>query len=172
MAQTSQAHEWAKALGMHAGFVEPALPPPPDPPESPDQSSVRMGIGLLSRWPIAECRPEVMPSRHRTPSPVLLTASVQHPAGPLHLMAACLEWEPAYNDDRMAQARARVTYLRLEVVGPRMIFVVGDVDLTGDDAESHVAVRLRALEAKISASPAVAGAVLSLSAPDEPALEA
>jgi cation diffusion facilitator family transporter len=67
---------------------------------------------------------------------------------------------------------ARVTYLRLEVVGPRMVFVVGDVDLTGDDTESHVAVQLRALEAKISASPAVVGAVLSLSAPDEPALEA
>ena len=66
----------------------------------------------------------------------------------------------------------RVTYLRLEIVGPRMIFVTGDVDLTGDDTESHVAVRLRALEAKISASPAVAGAVLSLSAPDEPTLTA
>jgi cation diffusion facilitator family transporter len=63
---------------------------------------------------------------------------------------------------------ARVTYLRLEVVGPRMVFVIGDVDLTGDDTESHLAVRLRALEAKISSSPAVAGAVLSLSAPDEP----
>jgi cation diffusion facilitator family transporter len=66
---------------------------------------------------------------------------------------------------------ARVTYLRLEVVGPRMVSVVGDVDLTGDDTESHVAVRLRALEAKINASPAVVGAVLSLSAPDEPSLE-
>jgi cation diffusion facilitator family transporter len=65
---------------------------------------------------------------------------------------------------------ARVTYLRLEVVGPRMIFVVGDVDLSGDDNESHLAVRLRALEAKISASPAVVGAVLSLSAPDEPTI--
>ncbi|GAA3578278.1 cation diffusion facilitator family transporter [Kribbella ginsengisoli] len=65
---------------------------------------------------------------------------------------------------------ARVTYLRLEIVGPRMISVIGDVDLTGDDTESHVAVRLRALEAKISASPAVAGAILSLSAPDEPTL--
>ena len=65
---------------------------------------------------------------------------------------------------------ARVTYLRLEVVGPRMISVIGDVDLSGDDVESHVAVRLRALEAKISASPAVVGAVLSLSAPDEPSL--
>jgi cation diffusion facilitator family transporter len=67
---------------------------------------------------------------------------------------------------------ARVTYLWLEVVGPRMISVVGDVDLTGDDIESHVAVRLRALEAKISSSPSVAGALLSLSAPDEPDLTA
>jgi cation diffusion facilitator family transporter len=65
---------------------------------------------------------------------------------------------------------ARVTYLRLEIVGPRMVSVIGDVDLTGDDSESHLAVRLRALEARISASPAVAGAVLSLSAPDEPTL--
>jgi cation diffusion facilitator family transporter len=65
---------------------------------------------------------------------------------------------------------ARVTYLRLEIVGPRMVSVIGDVDLTGDDTESHVAVRLRALEARISASPVVVGAVLSLSAPDEPTL--
>jgi cation diffusion facilitator family transporter len=65
---------------------------------------------------------------------------------------------------------ARVTYLRLEIVGPRMVTVIGDVDLTGDDVESHLAVRLRALEAKVSASAAVAGAVLSLSAPDEPTL--
>lgn len=65
---------------------------------------------------------------------------------------------------------ARVTYLRLEVVGPRMVSVLGDVDLTGDDPEPDLAVRLRALEARISASPAVAGALLSLSAPDEPTL--
>ena len=64
-----------------------------------------------------------------------------------------------------------MTYLRLEVVGPRMVSVVGDVDLTGDETESHVAVRLRALEARLSASPAVAGAVLSLSAPDEPPVD-
>jgi hypothetical protein len=49
--------------------------------------------------------------------------------------------------------------------------VIGNVDLTGDESESNVAVRLRALEAKLDASPAVAGAVLSLSAPDEPSLE-
>ena len=65
---------------------------------------------------------------------------------------------------------ARVTYLRLEYVGPRLVSIIGDVDLTGDDSESNVAVRLRALEAKIDASPAVADTVLSLSAPDEPSL--
>jgi cation diffusion facilitator family transporter len=67
---------------------------------------------------------------------------------------------------------AKVTYLRLEIVGPMMIAVIGDVDLTGDDPESHVALRLRALEAKLSASPAVAGALLTLSAPGEPSLVA
>jgi cation diffusion facilitator family transporter len=67
---------------------------------------------------------------------------------------------------------ARVTYLRLEIVGPRMVSVIGDVDLTGDDSEAHLAVRLRALEARITESPAVAGTVLSLSAPDEPTLVA
>src|SRR5215467_14514153 len=66
---------------------------------------------------------------------------------------------------------ARVTYLRLEIVGPRTVFVTGDVDLTGDETESHVAVRLRALEEKFCVSPAVVGTVLSLSAPDEPSLK-
>ncbi len=66
--------------------------------------------------------------------------------------------------------RRRLPGSRLEFVGPRMVSVVGDVDLTGDDTESHLAVRLRALEARISAWPAVADAVLSLSAPDEPTL--
>jgi cation diffusion facilitator family transporter len=65
---------------------------------------------------------------------------------------------------------ARVTYLRLEFVGPRMVSVVGDVDLAGEHTESQVAVKLRGLEAKISASEAVAGAILSLSAPDESSL--
>jgi cation diffusion facilitator family transporter len=65
---------------------------------------------------------------------------------------------------------ARVTYLRLEVIGPKMLTIVGDVDLSGNDVESHVAVRLRSLESKLCASPAVVGAVLSLSSPDEASL--
>ena len=57
-----------------------------------------------------------------------------------------------------------------EVFGPRKVVIIGYVDLAGDDTEPHVAVQLRTLEGRISASPAVAGAVLSLSAPDEPSL--
>lgn len=65
---------------------------------------------------------------------------------------------------------SRVTYLRLEFVGPRRVYLVGDVDLIGDRAEHVVAERLRALEVTVSASPAVAGTVLSLSAEDEASL--
>ena len=64
----------------------------------------------------------------------------------------------------------KVTFLRLEVVGPRMINLVADVDLAGDDTEHRLAVRLRALEAKLCQSPAIVAATLSLSPPDEPAL--
>ena len=64
----------------------------------------------------------------------------------------------------------RVTALRLEFVGPRQVYVVADVDLTGDDTKTHVALRLRDLEARIRQSPAVVDCTLSLSAPDEPAL--
>src|SRR5215472_16366703 len=73
-------------------------------------------------------------------------------------------------DPRVRAAAIQALIDMPEVAGPRMVSVIGDVDLTGDDTESHVAVRLRALEAKVSESPAVVGAVLSLSAPDEPSL--
>ena len=64
----------------------------------------------------------------------------------------------------------RVTALRLEFIGPRQVYLVADVDLTGDDREPNLAIRLRALEARIRESPAVVDCTLSLSAPDEPAL--
>ena len=82
---------------------------------------------------------------------------------------------PAIRDAVLATLLAdpdveRVTYLRLEFAGPGVISVVGDVDLVADEVESHVAVRLRAVEARLDASASVAGSVLSLSAPDEPSL--
>ena len=32
-----------------------------------------------------------------------MVATLGHPAGPLHVIIACPEYEPAYNDDRIAQ---------------------------------------------------------------------
>ena len=66
---------------------------------------------------------------------------------------------------------SRVTYLRLEFVGPRMVSVIGDVDLTGDPEVPavYLAVR-RGCEARLNRSTylqlaehALAGGTLSVS---------
>jgi cation diffusion facilitator family transporter len=64
----------------------------------------------------------------------------------------------------------RLTYLHVEYVGPQRLFVVAAVDLTGDDPEPHLAVRLRSVEADIEQDPLIEDAVLTLAPPDEPAL--
>jgi endonuclease/exonuclease/phosphatase family metal-dependent hydrolase len=128
-AETTQAHEFAEQLGLHAAFAEPALPPPPVPVETEDQAGVRVGIGLLSRWPIDSVRQVRMPARHRTPAPVAMVATLASPHGPLHVVAACLEWEPAYNDDRIAQAHALVDLATDPALdGPVPVVVAGDLN--------------------------------------------
>jgi divalent metal cation (Fe/Co/Zn/Cd) transporter len=64
----------------------------------------------------------------------------------------------------------RITYLHLEFVGPQRLFVVAAVDLTGDDTESHLALRLRKVEADIEKNDLIEDAILTLAPPDEPAL--
>ena len=64
----------------------------------------------------------------------------------------------------------RVTYLHLEFVGPERVFLVAAVDLTGDEREHEVAVRLRRVERLIEEREAVEEAVLTLSTPDETSL--
>jgi cation diffusion facilitator family transporter len=65
----------------------------------------------------------------------------------------------------------RVTYLHIEYVGPMRFFVVAAIDLTGDEPESSVAVRLRRLEAAMERLDPVADAVLTLATPDEASLD-
>lgn len=64
----------------------------------------------------------------------------------------------------------RVTYLHVEYVGPSKLFVVAAVDLTGDDAESTLAGRLRRLEHQLETEDMIVDAVLTLSTPEERAL--
>lgn len=65
---------------------------------------------------------------------------------------------------------ARVTQLRLEVVGARRVLLTGAVDLTGDPGEQEASHLLAQVEAAVRAVPGVVGAVLSLSEPAEPSL--
>ena len=64
----------------------------------------------------------------------------------------------------------RITYLHVEFVGPGRLFVVAAVDLTGDDPEPHLAVRLRQVETDIEDDDLIEDAILTLALPDEPAL--
>lgn len=70
--------------------------------------------------------------------------------------------------DQLEQAEdvERVRYLRLEFIGPRQIFLAGSVDLVGDDTETHVAHRLRALERQMETHPLIADALLTVADPD------
>ena len=64
----------------------------------------------------------------------------------------------------------RITYLHVEYVGPQKLFVVAAVDLQGDDRESDLALRFRAVERDIETNELIEDAVLTLAPPDEPAL--
>lgn len=129
-AGTTQPAELAAQLGMHAGFAAPSYPPETDAARTDDAA---LGIGILSRWPILALRPEPMPARHRAFDPVALVATLDHPAGPLHVIVACLEHDPAYSDDRIAQAGA-VAGLATDPAldGPAPVVVAGDLNAAAD----------------------------------------
>lgn len=65
---------------------------------------------------------------------------------------------------------ARVTQLRLEVVGARQIFLTGAVDLAGNPVEDEASHVLAALECRVQQNPGVVRAVLSLAEPEEPSI--
>lgn len=65
----------------------------------------------------------------------------------------------------------RITYLHVEFVGPSRVYLVAAVDLTGNQREDDLAVRLRRVEKDIEGYGAVEEAVLTLSTKDEPSLE-
>ncbi len=90
-AETTQAHDFAGQLGLHAAFAAPSYPPAPEAPSAPDHEGVAIGLGLLRRWPITSLRQVELPARHRRLTPVAMAANLAHPAGPLHVVAACLD---------------------------------------------------------------------------------
>jgi cation diffusion facilitator family transporter len=67
---------------------------------------------------------------------------------------------------------ARVTELRLEVVGAGQVFLTGAVDLVGNPPEDQAAHVLADVERRVRQHRGVVGAVLSLAEPEEPTLTA
>jgi endonuclease/exonuclease/phosphatase family metal-dependent hydrolase len=126
----TQADELAGQLGLHAAFAAPSYPPETDVARADDAA---LGLALLSRWPVT-ARAVPLPARHRPGfDPVALVGTLAHPAGPLHVVVACLEYDPAYNDDRIAQAAA-VAELATDPDrdGPNPVIVAGDLNAAID----------------------------------------
>ncbi|HWD81967.1 MAG TPA: endonuclease/exonuclease/phosphatase family protein [Kribbella sp.] len=132
---TTQAHQFAESLGFEAAYAAPSYPRTPQPALTPDHEGVELGIALLSRWPIQEYEPVVMPARHRPWDPVALKARLAHPAGPLPVVVACLEHATTYSDDRLAQA-ALLADLATDpsADGPCPSLVMGDLNAAPDSA--------------------------------------
>jgi endonuclease/exonuclease/phosphatase family metal-dependent hydrolase len=127
---TSQPARIADQLGMQAAFVPTGLPPAPDPVEYPDQVGVTVGIGLISRWPILATETHELPHDQRGGEPsAAMLSTLDHPRGPLHVIVTCMEWQPQYSGDQLAQSRALValaTDSRLD--GPLPVLLAGDLN--------------------------------------------
>jgi endonuclease/exonuclease/phosphatase family metal-dependent hydrolase len=74
-----------------------------------------------------------MPARHRSWDPVALKVRVDHPAGPLPIVAACLDYGVPYTDDRIAQG-AFVAGLATDprFDGPCPVMLMGDLNAAVD----------------------------------------
>lgn len=64
----------------------------------------------------------------------------------------------------------RVSYLHIEFVGAGRVFLVAAVDLSGDDREGRLALRLRAIERDVERISIVQEVVLTPATPGDPAL--
>ena len=130
---TTQADELAEALGMHAVFAFPSYPAAPSDTKDPDFAGVDLGIAVLSRWEVLDREVILLPARHRSWDPVVLALQVDHPTGPLPIIATCLEHGISYTDDRIAQGRC-VAELATEprFDGPCPVVVMGDLNAAAD----------------------------------------
>ena len=124
---TDQAAQLARPFGMHSAFAGASLPPTPVPVEHADQEGVELGVGLLSRWPIAASRTHTLPAVGHPP-PVALECDVEHPLGGIRVIVAAIEWEPRFRDDHIAQAAALGSLLAAEPGDRRPAFLLADLN--------------------------------------------
>lgn len=123
--ETTQADVLAARLGMQAAFEPTSIPPP-------DQPGVDMGVAILSRWQILQVRRHRLPAVHR-PEPAALQATLDHPAGALHVFSSCVEWEDEFADDHLAQTRALAALVADPALdGPLPVVLGADLNAAPD----------------------------------------
>ena len=127
--ETTQAHEFAASLGLHAGFAEPSYPAVPDPPQVSDHDRVTLGLGVLGRWPITACSRWRRRPRHRSWVPLALTATLAHPAGPLPIVVGCWSTRPPTTMIELPKHEALAELATDPIMdGPCPVIVAGDLN--------------------------------------------
>jgi endonuclease/exonuclease/phosphatase family metal-dependent hydrolase len=131
---TTQAERLGAVLGgagMATAFAPTALPP------VPDGAGADLGLALLSRWPIRVTETHELPHPGRPGAPpTALLSIVEHPRGPLPVIVTCLEWEPRWAADQLAQSEALAalaTDHRLD--GDLPVLLLGDLNAAPGDPE-------------------------------------
>jgi len=126
---TTQADELAGELDMHVAFGAPSYPLAPSDTGESALDNAELGIAVLTKWPIIDATPVVMPARHRSWDPVALVISTEHPAGPMHVIGACLDFGVAFTDDRIAQGTLLAELATApERDGPCPVVIAGDLN--------------------------------------------
>ncbi|WP_328768910.1 endonuclease/exonuclease/phosphatase family protein [Streptomyces sp. NBC_00286] len=133
-----QANELATSLGLHAVFGRSRMPRP----ESGDSEHVLCGLAVLGRWPVLRHRlhvlpdgPEGSPPEHGAPS-VALVVTFDHPAGPLHVVTACPDWQAEREGARLAQNRTLAALLTDPALdGPLPVILAADLNSRPDTPE-------------------------------------
>jgi endonuclease/exonuclease/phosphatase family metal-dependent hydrolase len=103
-------------LGMSPVFAPSRMPSDPDP-------DVRLGLGILSRFPIREVQQHPLSG-----DTVALRAEIRLGGQSLHFVTSCLDWEEDHDDERRAQAGALAALVRELRVGGDEVIVAGDLN--------------------------------------------
>jgi endonuclease/exonuclease/phosphatase family metal-dependent hydrolase len=108
---TGQADDLAAQLGLQAVFSRSRMPEP-----TPAPDAVVLGLAILGRWPVLEYRRERLPdgTDGRLPAKdpsVALVVTFDHPAGPLHVVTACPDWDADRSLARLSQTQALAALL-------------------------------------------------------------
>jgi len=80
-----------------SAFVPVGLPPTPEHPKDATPDGVRMGLGVVSRWPIAGV--ERVPVFSVGRDNAALVATIEHPRGELRVVVGATSWEPDRVDE-------------------------------------------------------------------------